>query len=122
MFMHTAVPPVAHLDLKPEIGLGKILCESRVLGTATKIAGTPGFQAPEKLKGEKITTAMDIYSLGGVLTELFSGKPLYTSMDAHTIMCRVVLQNNMPDFDHLEEQIHFFALWSSTLMLHIFLK
>ena len=89
-----------------DFGLGKILCDSRVLGTATKIAGTPGFQAPEKLKGEKITTAMDIYSLGGVLTELFSGKPLYTSMDAHTIMCRVVLQNILPDFDHLEEQIH----------------
>ena len=32
-----------------DFGLGKVLGESCALGTATKVAGTPGFQAPEKL-------------------------------------------------------------------------
>ena len=71
--------------------------ETRALGTATKIAGTPGFQAPEKLRGEALTTAVDVYSLGGVLTELFSGKPLYNKMDTHTIICKVAVQNIMTD-------------------------
>ena len=61
-----------------DFGLDKLLKETRALGTATKIAGTSGFQAPEKLRGEFITTAVDVYSLGGILLELFSG--LYTSL------------------------------------------
>ena len=88
-----------------DFGLGKVLRESRSLGTATKVAGTPGFQAPEKLCGEKLTTSVDVYSFGGVLTELFGGRPLYTSMDAHTIMCRVVVQKIMPEYSHLPESI-----------------
>ena len=88
-----------------DFGLGKVLGESRALGTATKIAGTPGFQAPEKLRGDPITTSVDVYALGGVLTELFGGRPLYRKMDAHTIMCRVVVQNIMPDSSHLEAPI-----------------
>ena len=43
--------------------------KTHALGTATKIAGTPGFQAPEKLREEALTTAVDVYSLGGVLTQ-----------------------------------------------------
>ena len=88
-----------------DFGLGKVLGESRALGTATKVAGTPGFQAPEKLRGDPITTSVDIYALGGVRTELFGGRPLYPKMDAHTIMCRVVVQHIMPDYDHLDKPI-----------------
>ena len=77
--------------------------ETRALGTATKIAGTPGFQAPEKLRGGALTTAVDVYFLGGVLTELFSGKPLYDKMDAHTIICKIAVQNIMPDYSDVPD-------------------
>ena len=80
-----------------DFGLGKLLKETRAFGTATKIAGTPGFQAPEKLRGEVITTAVDVYSLGGILMELFSGLPLYENMDSHTIMFHVAVKNIFPD-------------------------
>ena len=80
-----------------DFGLGRLLKETRRFGTATKIAGTPGFQAPEKLRGEAMTTAVDVYSLGGILMELFSGLPLYESMDAHTIMFQVAVRNIFPD-------------------------
>jgi serine/threonine protein kinase len=57
-----------------DFGLGRLLTKTRVFGTATKIAGTPGFQAPEKLRGEKITTLVDIYAVGGILVEPFNKK------------------------------------------------
>ena len=36
--------------------------------------------APEKLSGDPITTSVNIYALGGVLTELFGGRPFYPKM------------------------------------------
>lgn len=36
-----------------DFGLGRLLSETRVFGTVTKITGAPGFQVPDKL--EEIT-------------------------------------------------------------------
>lgn len=79
-----------------DFGLGKLLSKTRSLGTATKMAGTPGFQAPEKLRGEAITTGVDVYALGCTFMELFSGLPLYENMDPHTIMFQVAIKNTFP--------------------------
>ena len=54
-----------------DFGLGKIMTTTRVFGTATMSAGTPGFQSPEQLKGEGLGTSSDVYAMGGVLMELF---------------------------------------------------
>ena len=48
---------------------------TRVFGTATMNAGTPGFQSPKQLRGENIGPHR-IYALGCVLFELFGGKPI----------------------------------------------
>ena len=63
---------------------------TRVMGTATKLAGTPGFQSPEQLKGETISISADIYALGAVLTEQFSGKPIWSNMSSPTIILKVM--------------------------------
>ena len=60
-----------------------------VFGTATKLAGTPGFQSPEQLKGENVTVSTDIYALGAIVTELFGGKPLWENVSSYAIMCQV---------------------------------
>ncbi len=76
---------VLHRDLKPanvmidEHGNARIL-DFGLAGLSEEIsddeltAGTPAYMAPEQLAGEEQTTKTDIYSLGLVLYELFTGK------------------------------------------------
>jgi len=80
---------VLHRDLKPanvlidgrgrarlvDFGLAD-LTEGR--RGAPEIAGTPGYMAPEQLDGREATTRTDVYALGLVLYEMFTGKRALT--------------------------------------------
>ncbi len=76
---------VLHRDLKPSnIMLDKrgqvLLTDFGLAGLAGEIEGseirngTPAYMAPEQLSGEEVTVKSDIYSLGLVLYEIFTGK------------------------------------------------
>jgi len=76
---------VLHRDLKPSNVMlddrGKIrIMDFGLAGVATDIqgseisSGTPAYMAPEQLSGKEVTVASDIYSLGLVLYEIFTGK------------------------------------------------
>ena len=75
---------VVHRDLKPANimldGTGKVRIMDFSLaatGPVTGIAGTPAYMAPEQLAGGHVTAKSDIYALGLVLYELFTGKRVF---------------------------------------------
>jgi serine/threonine protein kinase len=72
---------VVHRDLKPANimldGTGKVrLTDFGLAGLAGEQirAGTPAYMAPEQLAGGEVTARSDIYSLGLVLYEIFTGQ------------------------------------------------
>jgi serine/threonine-protein kinase len=83
---------VLHRDLKPanvmidgegnaritDFGLAALAEEVR---GSDAYSGTPAYMSPEQLAGGELTTKSDIYSLGLVLYELFTGKRAFQGTD-----------------------------------------
>lgn len=79
---------VVHRDLKPgnvmvdsrgkaliaDFGLAVVIDEMR---STHRVAGTPAYMAPEQISGGEITPRTDIYALGLVLYEIFTGKRVF---------------------------------------------
>src|SRR5262249_53957529 len=79
---------VLHRDLKPENvmldGQGKVrITDFGLAGLEDSIrgddvrSGTPAYMSPEQLTGREVTARSDVYSLGLVLYELFTGKKAF---------------------------------------------
>ncbi len=100
---------IVHRDLKPsnilvdvggepkllDFGIAKLLTPDRS-GQTTEIGFrllTPEYASPEQIRGTRVTTSSDVYSLGVLLYELLTGKKPYqiTSRNAAEIM-RVVCE------------------------------
>jgi hypothetical protein len=78
---------VIHRDLKPANvmldGSGRVRIMDFGLAAAGRIedvrAGTPAYMAPEQLLGREVTQRSDIFALGLVIYELFTGRRAFTA-------------------------------------------
>ena len=93
---------VLHRDLKPgnilldgrgeplvsDFGLARCKETSSQLTRSLASFGTPGYIAPEQADGPaaRLTPAADIYSLGAILFELFTGRPPFVGDNAFNVM------------------------------------
>jgi serine/threonine-protein kinase len=113
---------VLHRDLKPANvmidGRGKaritdfgLAIVSEELRGEEAMAGTPAYMAPEQLTGKEVTQRSDIYALGLVLYELFTGKRVF---EAKSIQDLIALHekstpptpsSHVKDIDPLAERV-----------------
>ena len=93
---------VLHRDLKPgnilldglgepfvtDFGLAKWLDTNTDLTRTLTIFGTPGYIAPEQARGARaqLTPAADVYSLGAILFDLFTGRPPFLGEHALAVI------------------------------------
>jgi eukaryotic-like serine/threonine-protein kinase len=86
---------VVHRDLKPsnimlgelygeldvvklvDFGIARLVDGTRTTRTGSHFAGTPRYASPEQFQGSAATPSSDLYSLGVVLHEALSGRPLF---------------------------------------------
>ncbi|MEX5637999.1 serine/threonine-protein kinase, partial [Parafrankia sp. FMc2] len=85
---HAHAHGVLHRDIKPanilftrdgqpkltDFGISKVFEGSA--STASRVVGTPRYMAPEQITGQRLGPATDLYALGVVLYELFTGTRL----------------------------------------------
>ncbi|MCG7203764.1 serine/threonine protein kinase [Streptomyces arenae] len=111
---------IVHRDLKPsnvmltiegprviDFGIARALETSpgEGLTRAGSLIGSPGFMAPEQVRGDRITPACDVFCLGSVLAYAATGRLPFGSTEGgeHAVLFRIAQED--PDLSGLPEGI-----------------
>uniref|UniRef100_A0AAU2V7H7 Serine/threonine protein kinase n=1 Tax=Streptomyces sp. NBC_00003 TaxID=2903608 RepID=A0AAU2V7H7_9ACTN len=111
---------LVHRDLKPsnilitidgprviDFGIARALETSTEAGLTRTgaLVGSPGFMAPEQVRGDRITPACDVFCLGSVLSYAASGRLPFgeAASGAHALMFRIAQEP--PDLDGVPESL-----------------
>lgn len=97
---------ILHLDIKPEnlmldkkgnikiADLGIARCLNDMMETENRIVGTPAFMSPEQASGDNnLDSRSDIFSLGGTLYFILTGKTPFGNGGVKEILQRVATQD-----------------------------
>jgi serine/threonine-protein kinase len=105
---------IVHRDLKPAnilidnesllkiVDFGVAAAQTQGDTQLTKtgyVIGSPKYMAPEQILGKKVDERADIYSLGVILYELFTGVPPYSRGDHMSVMYQHVQGKARPPID-----------------------
>ena len=104
---------VIHRDLKPANimidGRGQVritdfgLARSSEESGSDEMAGTPAYMSPEQLARGETSIQSDLYSLGLILHEIFSGEPVFKPVSSHDL--RRLHRSSSPAL-RLESDVH----------------
>jgi serine/threonine protein kinase len=102
---------IVHRDMKPEnvlfdaqriafvadLGLAKHFrrdvmgaSQSLSVSDADDVLGTVGYMAPEQILGEPVSPATDVFSLGAILHECFTGRPVFAGDNSFGLGQRIL--------------------------------
>ncbi|GAA3438703.1 serine/threonine-protein kinase [Kutzneria kofuensis] len=101
---------VVHRDVKPsnilvdldgeaflaDFGLAKLI-DAAGLTRSGEIVGTAAFLAPEQVRGETATTAVDVYALGLVFLQCFTGRQEFPGTQTESALARLTRDPVIPD-------------------------
>ena len=112
---------ILHRDLKPANvmldGRGQariadfgLAAAAASLGRADIRVGTPAYMAPEQLAGESVSASSDVWGLGLVLFEMFTGRPAFEAKTLDDLMAaqrekRPSASKFVPDLDPVVEAL-----------------
>jgi hypothetical protein len=102
---------VVHRDVKPanilvdrsgrprlgDFGVARTTGIAEALTATGCIVGTPRYMAPEQVRGEPATGAVDVYALGLVLLECLTGSPEYPGNGIECAVARLYRPPAIPD-------------------------
>jgi tetratricopeptide (TPR) repeat protein len=101
---------IVHRDVKPEnlflpgavisrlkvldFGIARLTHGGRKLTLTGSVIGTPGYMAPELVRGERdIRPSADVFSLGCVLFQCLTGRAVFEAEEATALLAKILLQD-----------------------------
>ncbi len=107
---------LVHRDLKPsnvilsisgprviDFGISRALDSTTSFTRSGELLGTPGWWAPEQVRGDSVTPAADVFAWGCLVAYAGNGRHPYGSGDALTLAARLL--NGPPDLGALPEPL-----------------